>query len=70
VVGATAAAPTTRLQVNGPVRVGSYTVGTVPSAAASGAGSVIYVSNEAGGACLAFSDGTGWRRPSDRAIIS
>lgn len=30
----------------------------------------IYVSNEAGGATPAFSDGTNWRRTSDRAIIS
>ncbi len=48
----------------------SFTVATVPSAADSGAGRVIYVSNETGGAVLAFSDGTNWRRVTDRNIIS
>ena len=53
-----------------PVRVPSYTVAGVPSASTSGAGAMIYVSNEAGGAVLAFSDATNWRRVTDRAIIS
>lgn len=52
-----------------PVPLPSYTVATVPSAAAN-ARAMIYVSNEAGGAVPAFSDGTNWRRVSDRAIIS
>ena len=47
---------------------------TVAQANALGAtayeGCAIYVSNEAGGATLAFSDGTNWRRVQDRAIIS
>lgn len=47
----------------------SYTVSTVPSASTYARG-VIYVSNEAGGAVIAFSDGTNWRRVTDRAIIS
>ena len=46
----------------------SYTVGTLPSAAV--ASKEIYVSNEAGGAVLAFSDGTNWRRVTDRAIVT
>lgn len=54
----------------GPIRCKSYTVGTVPSASTSGAGATIYVSNESGGAVLAFSDATNWRRVTDRAIIS
>jgi hypothetical protein len=48
----------------------SYTVATVPSAATSGAGAMIYVSDESGGAVLTFSDGTNWRRVTDRAVIS
>lgn len=48
----------------------SYTVATVPSASASGAGAEIYVTDETGGATLAFSDGTNWRRVQDRAVIS
>lgn len=54
----------------GCIRPGSFTVSTVPSASAAGAGATIYVSNESGGSCLAFSDGTNWRRVSDRAVIS
>ena len=47
----------------------SYTVATVPSASTYARG-VIYVSNETGGATLAFSDGTNWRRVQDRAVVS
>jgi hypothetical protein len=46
----------------------SYTVTTLPSASISGA--MIYVTNESGGAVPAFSDGTNWRRVTDRAIVS
>lgn len=45
-----------------------YTVATLPSAAT--AGQQIYVSDETGGAQTAFSDGTNWRRGTDRAIVS
>lgn len=47
----------------------AYTVTGVPSASTYPRG-VIYVSNEAGGATLAFSDGTNWRRVQDRNVIS
>jgi hypothetical protein len=33
-------------------------------------GAMVYVSNESGGAVVAFSDGTNWRRVTDRAIVS
>lgn len=46
-----------------------YTVATVPDAA-NAPRSWIYVSDEAGGAVPAFSDGTDWRRVTDRAVIS
>jgi hypothetical protein len=62
--------PATRLHVDGPIRCGASTVATIPSASTSGPGTIIYVSNEAGGAVLAFSDGTNWRRVTDRAVIS
>ncbi|MBL4852756.1 MAG: DUF2793 domain-containing protein [Robiginitomaculum sp.] len=62
--------PSTKLHVDGPIRCKSYTVATVPSAASSGAGASIYVSNETGGGVLAFSDGTNWLRCTDRAVIS
>jgi hypothetical protein len=46
----------------------NYTVSTLPSASAPGG--MIYVTNESGGAVPAFSDGTNWRRVTDRAIVS
>lgn len=49
-------------------RVNSYTVAGLPSASV--AGQVVFVSNESGGAVLAFSDGTNWRRVTDRAVVS
>lgn len=54
---------------NGPFPLKSYTVLTVPDAA-SYEGHIIYISNEAGGKTLAFSDAVNWRRAQDRAIIS
>lgn len=45
----------------------SYTVATLP---AQQEGALIYVSNEAGGKTMAFSDGTNWRRVQDRAVVS
>jgi hypothetical protein len=44
-------------------------VATVPAAAEFPAG-LIFVSNETGGATVAFSDGTDWRRVQDRTVIS
>ncbi len=46
----------------------NYTVTTLPSPTVTG--QTIFVSNEAGGAVLAFSDGANWRRVTDRAIVS
>lgn len=47
----------------------SYTVAGLPSAAGL-TGAQVYVTNESGGAVPAFSDGTNWRRVTDRAIVS
>lgn len=58
------------LQVAGATPVlPSYTVATLPAAVTYTRG-LIYVSNESGGAIPAFSDGTNWRRVTDRAIVS
>lgn len=46
----------------------NYTVATLPSAGQ--AGEMVFVSDEAGGAVLAFSDGAAWRRVTDRAVVS
>lgn len=51
-----------------PPVVPTYTVAGVP--AASPAGQLAYISNETGGAVLAFSDATNWRRVTDRAVIA
>jgi len=45
-----------------------YTVAQLPSSEISG--QLIFVSNESGGAVPAFSDGTNWRRVTDRVIVS
>ena len=46
----------------------SYTVATLPNA--NPAAQMVFVSDEAGGAVIAFSDGTNWRRMTDRQIVS
>lgn len=51
-------------------RLRSYTVGTLPSASTFAAGALVYVSDETDGAQPAFSDGTNWRRFTDRAVVS
>ena len=51
-----------------PVGLPSFTVAGVPSAAV--AGRLIFVSDETGGAVPAFSDGTNFRRVTDRAIVA
>ena len=48
----------------------SYTVGTLPDASQEGEGKMVYVSDETGGAVIAFSDGTDWRRVTDREVVS
>ena len=45
----------------------SYTVATLPTVGTAG---LIYVSDEIGGATLAFSNGTNWLRVQDRAIVT
>lgn len=46
-----------------------YTVATVP-AAATNQGAMVMVTDEVGGYVPAFSDGTNWRRVTDRNIIA
>ncbi|MEZ5895363.1 MAG: DUF2793 domain-containing protein [Parvularculaceae bacterium] len=69
-VGIGVTAPKTKLDVDGAIRCKSYAAAALPSASASGAGAIAFVSDESGGAVLAFSDGANWRRTTDRAIVS
>lgn len=46
----------------------SFTVSTLP--AANIVGQMLFVTDETGGSVPAFSDGTNWRRVTDRAIVS
>lgn len=55
--------------MSAPLVLNAYTVSTVPTAG-DYTGGLIYVSDETGGATVAFSDGTNWRRVQDRVIVS
>jgi hypothetical protein len=55
---------------SGVPRLPSFTVAGLPGAALAGAGALAFVSNESGGAVLAFSDGVAWRRVTDRAVVT
>lgn len=48
----------------------SYTVSEANNIAIKSTGDMIFVSDETGGAVMAFYDGTNWRRITDRAVIS
>jgi Protein of unknown function (DUF2793) len=69
-VGIATAAPSVTLHVNGLVRLAALAKASLPAPADAGAGALVVVSDEAGGATLAFSDGTDWRRVTDRAVVS
>lgn len=62
-----------RLYKNGPsifpTQMPSYAKASLPSAATN-TGCMIYVTNDVGGAVPAFSDGSSWRRVTDRNVIS
>ena len=53
----------------GPVEFPRYSVSGVPDASAY-IGHMVFINNETGGPVMAFSDGTNWRRVTDRAVIS
>jgi hypothetical protein len=66
-VGVGGASPAARLDVDGTIKLKSYTLSTLPPATTPG--QLAYVSDETGGPILAFSDGTDWRRVTDRAVV-
>ena len=53
-----------------PPKLPSYTVAGLPNPTTVGAGSGAYCTNETGGAVPVFSDGTNWRRVTDRTIAA
>ena len=61
--------PTAKLDVSGPVRIGQVTRAELPNPVNVGAGALIFVSDQSGGAALAFSDGTNWRAAHDRSVV-
>ena len=61
------AAGTGTINVTNPLGLQRYTVATLPAATTD---RLIIVSDESGGLVPAFSDGTNWRRVTDRAIVS
>jgi hypothetical protein len=52
-----------------PLPIKEYTVAGLPDAS-NWIDGMVYVSNESGGATIAFSDGANWRRVQDRAVVS
>lgn len=52
-----------------PLPLKSYPKASLP-AAGSWTAAIVYVTDEAGGATIAFSDGTNWRRVQDRNVVS
>lgn len=69
-VGFSNPAPKCPVDAGGPVRMGQYSVAALPDPAACGAGALAFVSDAAGGAIVAFSDGTDWRRVTDRTVVT
>lgn len=57
------------IKTGGPTWFPSITVANLPPAA-NYTGCMYYVSNETGGAVMCFSDGTNWRRVTDRNVAS
>lgn len=70
-VGFGTSTPSARLTVEGAARVGRYVKSALPPAGGTdNAGALIYVWDDVSGAVLAFSDGTNWRRVTDRAVVA
>jgi hypothetical protein len=58
------------LSVAGSVKPAALAKAALPSASITGAGAMLMVTDEAGGPVIAFSDGTAWRRVTDRAVVA
>ena len=69
-VGFGTASPTSKLQVEGSLRVKTYSKSAMPSPSGEGSGALIYVWDDSAGGTLAFSDGGSWRRVHDRNPVA
>jgi len=56
--------------LSAPVHLDSRVVASLPPANSVEPGTMYFVSNESGGAVPAFSDGSVWRRVTDRNIVT
>jgi len=61
--------PVKQLNIDAPLPLAIYLKAMLPPAASFN-GHHIFVSDEAGGPVPAFSDGTDWRRVTDRVVVS
>lgn len=61
---------TMQVQFQYPPKLPSYTVAGLPNPTTAAAGAEAFCSNETGGAVPVFSDGTNWRRVTDRNIAA
>ncbi len=59
-----------RVAVDGAVRVKAIPKAALPTPSTQGAGAILFVPDEVGGATLTFCDGTNWRRVADLAVVS
>ena len=55
--------------MDAPIKLMDVASANLPDAGLAGAGAMVYVSDAAGGAIPAFSDGSHWYRVSDRSVI-
>jgi hypothetical protein len=62
--------PLKQIGIDAPVPLRVYAVAELPDPTQFLNGDYIFVSDEANGPIPAFSDGTNWRRVTDRAIVS
>jgi|GEM_PF-1646471 len=58
-----------KISMNAPARLPNISVSALPSPATSGSGALIYIPDENTGGSVAYSDGTNWRRCSDKSIV-
>lgn len=61
--------PTAKLDVNGLMKLQPVLTASLPTASSAGSGAIAFVSDAAGGAQLAYCDGTSWLRVADGSLL-